>query len=176
MARHLSDFEPSLPAASAIGTHSPGLLIYFLACRHPGVQIENPRQTSAFHYPQAYAPKSPSFSRSILRKEADDRYRLYVSGTAAIVGHISKHPGEVTHQVDETCENLDALLASAGERVGKRLRFRLLRVYLRETAELTPFRSKIGRRFGEDVQLLFLRGDICRPDLLVEIEGIAESS
>ena len=175
LARHLSDFEPSLPAASAIGTPAPGLCVCFLACRNSGVQIENPRQVSAFHYPSAYAPKSPSFSRSILRNEAGGRYRLYVSGTAAIVGHVSRHPGDLTRQLDESCENLEALLASASDRAGTALAYRLLRVYLRETADTTPFRAMLRRRFGNDVPLLFLRGDICRRDLLVEIEGIAES-
>jgi chorismate lyase / 3-hydroxybenzoate synthase len=176
LARHLSDFEPRLPAASAIGTAVPGMLVCFLACRRAGVQIENPRQMSAFQYPPAYAPKSPSFSRSILRDEADGRYRLYVSGTAAIVGHVSRHPGDLSRQVDETCENLEALLAAASARAGVGLTFRLLRVYLRETADTAPLRAALGQRFGETVPLLFLRGDICRSDLLVEIEGIAESA
>jgi chorismate lyase/3-hydroxybenzoate synthase len=174
LTRHLSDFEPNLPAASAIGTGVPGMLVCFLACHRPGAQIENPRQLSAFHYPPTYAPKSPSFSRSILRQEADGRYRLYVSGTAAIVGHLSRHPGDLIHQVDETCENLEALLASASARAGARLAFRLLRVYLREPADPAPLRTSLARRFGDGVPLLFLRGDICRSDLLVEIEGIAE--
>lgn len=174
LARHLSDFEPSLPAASAIGTRASGMLVCFLACRRTGVQIENPRQISAFHYPPTYAPKSPSFSRSVLREEADGRYRLYVSGTAAIVGHLSRHPGDLIRQFDETCENLEALLASASARAGVRLAFRLLRVYLRETADTARLRTRLAHRFGAGVPVLFLRGDICRSDLLVEVEGIAE--
>lgn len=175
LARHLSDFEPSLPAASAIGARVRGMLVCFLACSRSGLQIENPRQTSAFHYPPAYAPKSPSFSRSVLRKEADGRYRLYVSGTAAIVGHLSRHPCDLIRQTDETCENLASLLASASAREGVRLAFRLLRVYLREKVDTAPLHSRLVRRFGEGVPVLFLRGDICRGDLLVEVEGVAES-
>jgi chorismate lyase/3-hydroxybenzoate synthase len=175
LTRHLSDFEPSLPAASAIGTGVPGMFVCFLASRRAGVQIENPRQLSAFHYPATYAPKSPSFSRSILLKEADGRYRLYVSGTAAIVGHLSRYPGDLIGQVDETCENLEALLQSASVRAGAQLAFRLLRVYLREAVDTAPLRTILARRFGDGVPLLFVRGDICRNDLLVEVEGIAES-
>ncbi|MFO1154418.1 MAG: hypothetical protein U1E42_12270 [Rhodospirillales bacterium] len=174
LADHLVSFEKSLPAASAIGTHVPGLLVCFLACRGGGVQIENPRQISAFHYPPAYAPKSPSFSRSILRQGADGRYRLFVSGTAAIVGHLSRHPSDLIRQLEETCENLSALLASASVRAGERLVFELLRVYLRTPQDADPLRAVLTRRLGT-VPLVFLRGDICRRDLLVEVEGVAES-
>src|SRR5688500_14964147 len=52
-----------LPAASAVGSHGRGLVVYFLASREPGVQVENPRQISAYDYPAQYGPKSPSFSR-----------------------------------------------------------------------------------------------------------------
>jgi len=50
----LADFASServLPAGTAIGMHEPGLLLYFLAAREPGRQVENPRQVSAFNYP-----------------------------------------------------------------------------------------------------------------------------
>ncbi|HDP90467.1 MAG TPA: hypothetical protein ENN42_11030, partial [Thioalkalivibrio sp.] len=50
----IPDFERTLPAATAIGTHAPGLQLYALAAREPGLQIENPRQVSAFRYPEKY--------------------------------------------------------------------------------------------------------------------------
>jgi chorismate lyase/3-hydroxybenzoate synthase len=77
--------------------------------------------------------------------------------------------------MDETCENLEALLQSASARAAARLAFRLFRVYLRETVDTGPLRTTLARHFGERVPVLFLRGDICRKDLLVEVEGIAES-
>ena len=49
------------PAACALGSHAGSLVIYFLAARSPGVQIENPRQISAYHYPEQYGPRSPTF-------------------------------------------------------------------------------------------------------------------
>lgn len=174
LSRRSLDRESNLPAASAIGTAVPGLAIYFLADRRPGLQIENPRQVSAFHYPRIYAPKSPSFSRSVLHAAAGGGYRLYVSGTAAIVGHVSQHPGELMRQLHETCDNLEALLGAASHRAGVRLDFRMLRVYLRQTMDPADLQPILARRFGHGVRLFFLRGDICRRDLLVEIEGIAE--
>jgi chorismate lyase/3-hydroxybenzoate synthase len=46
----LAEFETRLPAASP-SDRGPGLQLYALAASEPGMQIENPRQTSAFHYP-----------------------------------------------------------------------------------------------------------------------------
>src|SRR3546814_7777072 len=106
------DFERALPAATAIGMLEPGLVIYFLAGKQPGLPIENPRQVSAFRYPRQYGPKSPSFSRATLIGDGANA-RLLVSGTASVVGHESLHAGDLTAQLDETMANLDAVLASA---------------------------------------------------------------
>jgi chorismate lyase/3-hydroxybenzoate synthase len=80
-----SFFERDLPAASAIGTRYGDSLIYFLAAKQAGMQIENPRQISAFHYPPCYGPRSPSFSRALL-KEWRDEHHLYIAGTASMQG------------------------------------------------------------------------------------------
>ncbi|MCI0749221.1 MAG: hypothetical protein L0Y32_01580, partial [Nevskiales bacterium] len=76
----MPDFERFLPAATVIGRSEPGLLVCFLAGKSPGIQIENPRQLSAFRYPREYGPRSPSFSRATL-KYWGDTAQLLVSGT-----------------------------------------------------------------------------------------------
>ncbi|MBE2294427.1 MAG: hypothetical protein IAF00_05725, partial [Phycisphaerales bacterium] len=83
----LAEFETHLPAASALGTDVPDLRLYALASRTAGIQIENPRQTSAFRYPSQYGPRSPSFSRAILQAWGKRQHHLYISGTASIVGY-----------------------------------------------------------------------------------------
>jgi chorismate lyase/3-hydroxybenzoate synthase len=172
----LADFERRLPAASAIGSRVPGLTLLALATRGGFNQIENPRQISAFRYPPAYAPRSPSFSRSVLATGGDGVRRLLVSGTASIVGHRSRHAGDFSAQLAETLANLARLLDAGGEAAGRPLRFRLLRVYLRREAAVDPgeVAAAIRARLGADCAMVLLAGDICRPDLLVEIEGIAE--
>lgn len=179
--RHLAlteivgDGETSLPAASAIGTRSPGVLVYGLALREPGHQLENPRQLSAFRYPPEYGPRSPSFSRSILKRWDDGLIHLYVSGTASIVGHSSRHQRDFARQLEETLANLDALLAAAVARTARPFRFELLRVYARSEPPMSLVRERIAARFGAATPVLVLQGDICRQDLLVEIEGLAIS-
>jgi Putative translation initiation inhibitor, yjgF family len=175
LSEFLERFEPCLPAAAAIGTHGDtGLLVYGLALRQPGTQVENPRQMSAFNYPPEYGQRSPSFSRSIL-KVWNGVAHLYVSGTASIVGHSTRHPNDFDRQLDETLANLDALLVAAASRTGRRFSFSLLRVYSRPEPPLATLRARIAAHFGERTSVLVLQGDICRPDLMLEIEGVAIS-
>ena len=54
----------SLCAGTAIGGEEPMLRIYGLFGTRPGVNIENPRQISAYRYPRCYGPRSPSFARA----------------------------------------------------------------------------------------------------------------
>ncbi len=167
-----AELETHLPAASAIGTRAPGLRLYALAGRDPGVQIENPRQVSAFHYPTQYGPQSPSFSRAILKHWGERDCHLYISGTASVVGHASQHL-DLMAQLDETLLNLAALIAQANRRTPTPPRPVLFRVYARPDLDPTPVRERIAQAFGPDIPLLFLRADICRQDLLIEIEGLA---
>jgi len=170
----LTAFETQLPAASAIGTDSPGLQLYALAAKEPGVQIENPRQVSAFHYPPQYGRRSPSFSRAVLKNWGEGHEHLYISGTASIVGHASQH-GDLLPQLAETLANLEALLAEADRRAMTPLELTLLKIYVRPNLDPAPLRDRIVRTFGANVPLLFLRADICRQELLLEIEGLATS-
>lgn len=162
-------FERELPAATAIGTRGGGLLVWFIAGRAAGTQVENPRQVSAFRYPRQYGPKSPSFSRANLLRWRDGA-ELMVSGTASIVGHETLHAGSPLAQIDETLANLEALLAQAG--AGGSLRAALLKLYLRKPADLEPVRARLAARFGAAMPSMVLRGDVCRTALDVEIEAI----
>lgn len=168
-------FERALPAASAIGTYRNGLLVYFVAAREPGVQIENPRQVSAFAYPRQYGPKSPSFSRAKLKTWAKQS-QLYISGTASVVGHESIHHDDVAEQTAEIGRNIQALLDEASSKQPEFARARLdelslLRVYLRPPFDIEKIKASVQQWSGPNVPTLYLAGDICRDDLLIEIEG-----
>ena len=170
-------FEAVLPAATAIGTRDSGLTIYFLAAREPGEQLENPRQVSAFRYPPAYGPASPSFSRANLKHWADGIH-LFVSGTASVVGHGSLHPGDPLAQLDETHRNIVALLERAEHLKPTAGRFRAaaLKIYVRHAEDWPLLMPRVRHLFGSDTPLIALAGDICRRDLLLEIEGLYTAS
>ena len=166
-----NEFEHQLPAATAISTHSPGFLIYFLASKQPGLQIENPRQVSAFRYPKSYSPKSPSFSRAIL-KQWGDQSDLYISGTASVVGHETRHVDDISGQLAETANNIKQLQIEALQQGNHATtEVQLLKVYLRRTEDLPLIDKQIGRLLGEEVARIYLHADICREALLLEIDG-----
>ncbi|WP_341918013.1 hypothetical protein [Hydrocarboniphaga effusa] len=159
------DFERRLPAATVIGTTRAGLQLFGFASKQAGEQIENPRQTSAFRYPREFGPRSPSFSRAT-------RYgsQLLVSGTAAIVGHETRHAYDAVAQAQEMLANVDALLTQAGGAWTPSL----LKLYVFDPADAPAARAAVLARFGAEAPLLVLNGEVCRRGLMVEIEGLFE--
>jgi len=161
-------FAEGFPAATAIGHHGSAHLIqvYLLACDQPGKRVENPRQISAWRYPRQYGRTPPSFARAMTLPAQD---ALAISGTAAIVGHASAHQDDLDAQLDETLTNLEALLASAGMAAGFDTQSPL-KIYVRHAADAARVRAFVRQRLP-GAPVLLLHGDICRSELLVEIDG-----
>lgn len=162
------------PAATAIGRRSgdAGLQVYWLAGRKAGLPLENPRQMSAYRYPRQYGPVSPSFSRAMLVAGK----LLLISGTASIVGHVSHHPGDLRAQINESLNNLDSLLhkaAGVSPAVGTRLGANsLLKIYLKDAQALDEAEAEFRKRLPPEVPYIVLEADVCRRELLVEIDCI----
>lgn len=162
------------PAATAIGRRvglgRAMLQVYFLAARVPGYAIENPRQVSAYRYPRQYGPQPPSFARGMVAQGLP----LMISGTASVVGHATAHAGRVEAQLDETLANLDSLLAVArGHDAALSPTFgarSVLKVYVRDAADAPRARARLAERLP-GVEPLLLVADICRRDLLIEVDG-----
>jgi chorismate lyase/3-hydroxybenzoate synthase len=169
-----SGVEQNLPAASALGSDAGGFVLSCLAGRRPGAQIENPRQVSANLYPPRYGLRSPMFARAALVPNGTGAH-LLVSGTASIVGHESLHLGDPERQLEETARNFEALVEAAmradvGRPRSSRVRLESLKVYLRDPDDYARLLPQVRRLFAID-QPLVLRADICRRELLVEVEG-----
>ncbi len=163
-----------VPAACALGLSAGPLCIAFLASRQPMAALENPRQWSAYNYPVDYGARSPTFSRAALL-QIDGVEQLFISGTAAIVGHRSCHPGSVIAQAEETVANLRAIVDSAN-RALERSAFAADQldyvVYLRHADDLPQVRALLLAQLGAPAQrIFFVQADICRAELLVEIEA-----
>lgn len=169
----------SVPAASAVGSPAGSpISIYFLASRHPPLMIENPRQTSAYHYPPKFGVHSPVFSRACVLSEAAGT-NLFVSGTASIVGHETIHQGDVVAQTRETIANINALLDEANRTVGS-ARYSLdalkFKVYVRQPGDLAAIETALSAALHRSTPIVYLQADVCREDLLVEIEATGESA
>jgi len=168
------DIARDAPAASALGRRPGAAVIAFLAGRRRAMPIENPRQTSAYRYPPQYGPRGPTFARAAYTAWGDQE-QLYVSGTASIVGHESAHPGEPVRQAEETIRNLRAVLTETDARAATARRWEqlLFKVYLRPDVTQPDLDQRLRNSFGEQVDVLVLEAEICRRELLLEIEAIA---
>lgn len=165
-----------VPAACALGTASGPLVVAFLAARSAPVQIENPRQVSAYDYPADYGPRSPTFARAALLPVQDGEV-LFVSGTASIVGHRTLHAHDAASQTVETLANLRAVVDAANRASaigGYTLGDLALKVYVRHPHDLAAIRHTIDTTPDAPRTAVYLQADICRKDLLVEIEAAAQ--
>ncbi|KAG8149578.1 chorismate transformation enzyme, FkbO/Hyg5 family [Burkholderia catarinensis] len=176
-----------VPAACALGSVVPvagdeppaaPLAIHFLASRTPADSVENPRQVSAYHYPAQYGPRAPTFARAAAWTDGDAAPVLFVSGTASIVGHRTVHHGDVVAQTRETVANLAAVLEQAARQGHGPFSLADLsyRVYVRDAgdaAALAAIERVLRDAAGPGVRPLVVHADVCRDDLLVEIEASA---
>lgn len=155
------------PAATAIGHHGVHgrLQVYALCAVDAGAVLENPRQVSAWKYPRRYGPDAPNFARAMQLP----RGGLAISGTAAVLGSDSHHLRDVAAQTAEAITNLRALLASA--KLPAFAAASPLKVYVRDPADVASVSAVLARELAASVPRLLLQGDICRRELLVEIDG-----
>jgi chorismate lyase / 3-hydroxybenzoate synthase len=165
-------WRESYPAATAIGRRDGMrvLQVYALTARLAGAPVENPRQVNAWRYPRQYGPTPPTFARGMVTPAG----QLLISGTAAVVGCASRHEDDVAAQVDETLTNISSLIASARPDTPSEARGSLFKVYLRERADAAQVAERLGKVLRETDDVLILNGDICRRELLVEIDGVQD--
>ena len=173
------------PASTGIGMAGDGLVISCMALETKRddvflLPLENPQQTPAYAYHPKYSPQSPKFSRA-MALVLGDFVTTWISGTASIVNSESCHVGDLEKQTSQTIDNIERLIAAdnfaahgmAGAGAGLH-DLAKIRVYLKRSEDLTRCQAVCRRRFG-DVPAIYAVADICRPELLVEIEGVAFS-
>lgn len=177
-------FDPRLTAASAIGHRHPHLVVHVLAADQPGRALENPRQVPAYRYSRRFGPSPPCFARGTLWGDATPRDNsiVFVSGTASVIGEDSAHEADLSKQLDETCKNLailmsvargDSMPASSQQMRLALSRYRHLRAYVVRAEDEPIIEATLRQRCANLVRLEMLSADLCRPELLVEIEGLA---
>ncbi len=178
--------ETIYPASTGIGTKGDNIALACMALdtKRPDVFIvplENPQQTPAYDYTAHYSPQSPKFSRAMAVVQGHFVSTL-VSGTASIVNSRTVFPGEITRQTEQTLDNIEQLIAPANfaqhgmSGSGATLRdVAKLRVYVKHQVDYERCREAVERRLP-NVPAIYLLADVCRPDLLVEIEAVAFSA
>lgn len=157
------------------------MVVHCLACGQSGQAVENPRQVPALRYSPRYGPLPPCFSRgTIVTHPITGQRALLVAGTASILGERTVHASDLGRQMDQTLANLRALLAAAegtfdkhSAETGERWRFTDIRAYHTRRRDAVTIERFLGQALGQEVKVQMVLADLCRKDLLVEIEGLA---
>ena len=180
------NFKSGYPAATGIGQNTGGVIIGFIALsKSDNISVSpimNPGQVDAHKYSEVVlegnsAEKcTPKFERAKLVTIGSRNY-IYVSGTASIIGEKTMHVGDVEKQTLTTIENIKRLFSKENQdKLGLKfdvseIQFSHLRVYVKKMEDI-PAVEKICDAELNCKSSLFLESDVCREDLLVEIEGL----
>ena len=165
-------FDRLLPTASAVGHDGTDLVVHLLAADAPGTAVENPRQVPSYRYSRRFGPRPPCFARATtVRWDDDGAATILVGGTASIRGEETMHRGDLPAQARETFDNMTALVQAAGAE--GLAAFESVRVYYVHEADRTVVERMTQAAFPHLATIEYVKADLCRPDLLVEIEGVA---
>ncbi|MBA4136948.1 MAG: hypothetical protein C0518_06495 [Opitutus sp.] len=171
---HGAGFSQLLPSASAVGCQDGRLTIAFAASAVPPQHYENPLQVPAYHYPEQYGPRPPSFARATGVPRAGREPAVFISGTAAIRGHATMAPESTADQLACTLENLRAIsrVCGLGENLAAGVRTRHFKVYLRHAEDYAAMAAALAEElFTAHDHVSYVRAEICRASLKVEIEA-----
>ena len=176
-------WDNGYPAATGIGTQHGGITVLFDALRNNGdsIAIDNPLQISAHAYSEQVlintteAKKTtPKFERA--RYIAEKTPTIFISGTAAIRGEDSCRE-DAERQTALTMENINQLVSLKNQVVSgvanpSEMKYALLRAYIKQREDFKQVQNWMQIHYPTS-QTIYLLADICREELLIEIEGIA---
>lgn len=183
-------FHHGFPAATGIGMDFGGIVIDFIAVKLKGentiVGIKSPVQLDAYNYSKKvlaennamndFCCTTPKFERAKILNTPEVKM-IFISGTAAIKGQKSTSEFSVAYQTEMTIKNILSLIDSEnlqkhGILGSEKASLNFLRVYVKYEKDMLLVKE-ICFKYLADLSMVFVIADICRPELLVEIEGQA---
>ena len=185
-------WQDGYPAATGIGTKGRNLEISIFSVKSDKnceiFPIKNPRQIDAHKYSEDVIvaknceKESPKFERAKV-VACEEFIDIFISGTSAIIGQESVKETDIQSQTKATIDNILALISNeniktqihqkyhAGiDRLNLSENFSYLRIYLKDLNEADAVRVMCLEAFGS-MPMIFLEADVCREELLIEIEG-----
>ena len=177
-----ADWSNGYPAATGIGTSAGGVVVEISAIKGEqcaNLPIDNPLQIAAHNYSQQVLDgkvieqlnerTTPKFERARLLGTS-----VLISGTAAIKGERSNYSTDAVEQAAETMEIMDRLTSKENIPVENNgSSYDLLRVYVKRESDIPAVRDYMQSHYPA-AQKHYLVADVCRPELLIEIEGVAK--
>lgn len=174
-------WDAGYPAATGIGTQLGGIMVELNAIKGEGldnIPVDNSLQVAAHSYSQKVLigrdnnKSTPKFERARIIG-GNGRHLALISGTAAIRGEESLTGTDIALQTKVTMENIEYLISEKNTGIPGRRTYKLLRVYIKNPEDLEFTRDFMKRNYP-DVPRFSLYADICRDELLIEIEGVSE--
>jgi hypothetical protein len=181
---------PGFPAATGVGTKHGGVILDFCAISSGSVKItavENPDQVNAYDYSQQilngfagqgmHQKHPPQFERALLIDHGSEKI-LHISGTASIIGQETAGIKDIRRQTLVTIGNIrkvsdrERLSGLTSKPLSGYPVFSLFRVYIKNQEDFPVVRRILNENF-QGVPVLFVEADICRDNLLMEIEAEA---
>jgi len=175
--------EKGYPAATGIGMNRGGVIIEFVAVESIKViskPVDNPGQISAHKYSEkvlvgdeCVLKTTPKFERARYLENKDKKLIL-ISGTASIVGEKTIGVDDPAMQTEVTIENIkrlysDEVLKAISENKLE-AKYGHARVYVKHRKDFAAIKRTFKKHYG-NLPVVYIIADICRNDLLVEIEG-----
>ena len=175
------DWPDGYPAATGIGCAAGGVAVCVYAVKNAAKlssPIDNPIQIPAHKYSNRVLASgceavktTPKFERARL---LDDT--VLISGTAAIKGEDSEISSDPSLQAKAAIEVVESLTAPGNIRCGnRRFRFNSLRVYIKREQDAETIIDTLTAHWAS-VPMHFMIAGICRPELLLEIEGTGSAA
>jgi chorismate lyase / 3-hydroxybenzoate synthase len=169
----------AIATASGVGAPGDAFEVYGVGTRRRALAVENPRQVPAYEYSPKYGPLPPCFARAMLTRSPSPL--LVIGGTASVRGEESMHVHSLSRQLDETLLNLETLIGVACTISGRRRLQRnalgalvSVRAYVVDEGTGAGVRDALAHACGLPAREIDVHvTELCRPDLLVEIEGVA---
>lgn len=172
-------------ASTGLDIRTNDLTIHVLATSSRGLPLQNPRQIPPSRYSRRYGPLPPHFARATRLKNGTTDL-LLISGTSSVIGEESVHPSDIGGQIRETLANIEVILSEArhasvngeGEAAGDSTPVPTslvdeARAYVTRAEDVGDVERATCATFPNLTRLEIVDADLCRPELLVEIEATA---
>ena len=175
------EWNNGYPAATGIGSDAGGVMVELFAVKENGMlnkPIDNPLQVAAHNYSQEVLEgkatetlqekSTPKFERARILGST-----IYISGTAAIKGEHSNTCNDATEQTAETMEVMNRLVSKDNiPTANGGAEYDILRVYVKRESDIPAIMEYMQQHYPATLKH-YTVADVCRPELLVEIEGVA---